>query len=63
MTSFAIQQLRFKQSSSFNPEGKNIYIAREKKNKNKNKGKIHKIQNLDFIPSLTTNKGELENLR
>jgi hypothetical protein len=33
---------------------------------NKNKKYLRKnsqIQNLDFIPSLTTNKGELENLR
>jgi hypothetical protein len=35
----------------------------EKKKKKNYQRKNSQIQNLDFIPSLTTNKGELENLR
>jgi hypothetical protein len=53
MTSFAIQQLRFKQSSSFNPEGKNIYIyilQEKKKKKTKTKEKSTKSKTLILFP-------------
>jgi len=50
----------FKQSS--NVQSYRINYGQKKKKKNYQR-KNSQIQNLDFIPSLTTNKGELENLR